>query len=593
MLLIYVSFIGVGIFSLRFYLIKESLSKFDYTASALILGMAIFSFLTFFESSIGLFSFDSLLILKCVGLLYFTAVVYKYKSIILSSLKDNAIVVIAMIVLFVFMSVTTYANINIHGDARQYNLAFPWLMSETKSLVRNDTFWHNGTYVAYDILFMSVDNLTRLMGNVYLYDKLKQFDSLSAFFLPLSMWSISRAVGCNRTLSFISALIPFTLGSASNWGELKNDVYSAGLGIFSLSILISSYKKKDLRILYLASILSGWAVSVKLTNAVVLVIPFIYVYLSKGFTITEKVRSVCIGLLVVSPWMVYSYSATGSPFSPIGVPLPEAIRQWWHARDANGLDHSTVTAVKYFIPIIFDNFKISGNESIGYVCFASLCFSIIGLCVRLIRGKFSIIDAVVLSAILWFIAFYLMRFDNRFLSRYIVVSLCVFAVYALYLIGNTSRPYVVQWLMLIIVGLSVVTNPFNIKRLNSLTLTGEGDLQVKKLAKIKNDEEPYKYLETKRRLGEAVAINDHVTLFVNEPVFNLNPLHAVHLNLYSKNFKQIHQYAESNNIKYFLYRKNNSWGFDSINEFIKRCGEVDREFPTQNVILYKIDSSCN
>lgn len=540
-----------------------------------------------------MFNFDSLLVLRCAALLYFATVIYRSRLVVWGTLKDNAIAIIAIFLLFIFMSVTTYTNINIHGDARQYNLAFPWLMSETKSLVRNDTFWHNGTYIAYDILFMSVDNLTKLMGNVDLYDKLKQFDSLSAFFLPLSMWSISRAMGCNRTLSFISALIPFTLGSASNWGELKNDVYSAGLGIFSLSILITSYKKNDLRIFYLASLLSGWAVSVKLTNAVILVTPFIYVYLSRVFTITEKVRSVCIGLLVVSPWMVYSYSATGSPFSPIGVPLPEEIKQWWHARDANGLDHSMLTAVKYFLPIIFDDFKISGNESIGYICFASLVFSIVGLCVRLIRRKFSMADAVALSAIIWFAAFYLMRFDNRFLSRYIVVSLCVFAAYALFLMRNSGGFKSAQKLILIIVCLSVVTNPFNINRFKSLTLIAEGDLQVKKLAKIKIDEEPYKYLASKRHTGEAVAINDHVTLFVDEPVFNLNPLHAVHLNLYSKNFEQIHKYVESNNIKYFLYRKNHSWGFDSINDFIKKCGVVDREFPIQNVILYKIDTVCN
>ena len=45
---------------------------------------------------------------------------------------------------------------------------------------------------------------------------------------------------------------------------------------------------------------------------------------------------------------------------------------------------------------------------------------------------------------------------------------------------------------------------------------------------------PYIALENYREQGEAVAINDHMLLFLKPPFVNLHGMHARQLNLYKK-----------------------------------------------------------
>ncbi|QWA09365.1 hypothetical protein GTU79_18510 [Sodalis ligni] len=102
-----------------------------------------------------------------------------------------------------------------------------------------------------------------------------------------------------------------------------------------------------------------------MTNAVILTLPFIYLYLSGVFSKRHVLISISIGLLPLIPWMLYSYHGTGSLIAPEFIKLSPEMTYWWGVRDANGLPHGIITAIKYFVPILIGSYKISGNDSIG------------------------------------------------------------------------------------------------------------------------------------------------------------------------------------------------------------------------------------
>lgn len=592
--IIYMSYIGFGYLIVTYGLRVKAISTASMFISSTISGMFLISLIILIESSIGYYNYMSMVIIRCIGFCLFLYAVYMERGNIKGVTYRNKSALCVMFIIFIFMSLSTFTNLRIDFDAKQYTLAFPWITSVTHEIVRNDTFWHNGVYLAYDMLFLSVGNLVHLMGNIPLIDKLKQFDSAAAFILPLSMWVLARSLGANKTISFAVFLSPFTLGSIPSWGDLKNDVYSAGIGIFTLVMLITAVKNKDSKILLLSSLIAGWSVSVKLTNVVILTIPFIYVYLTRSFSLKDKAMSIIVGLIPLLPWMIYAYTATGNPITPVMINLPPEVAHWWEIRNSNGLPSGANTALSYFLPILFGDYKISGNSSIGMVCFVSMLITLVLVIKKFITKKINIEDVIAITALIWLLGFYLARYDNRFLSRYIIVALCIFMAYAATEIGKLRSGRFICIPLLSVMILAILFNPSSIVRGKEFAgIANLNNVAEAKKEQARIESEPYVYLNSLRKSGEAVAVNDHVTLFIPPEVHNLNSLHAVNLNLYTKTYNDIFEYSQEHNIRYLVRRDIHSWGYENIDSFVEKCTTLRKEFPAQAIKVFEINKHCS
>ncbi|WP_413725088.1 hypothetical protein [Sodalis sp. RH16] len=588
------SIVGVGVFFILKLSIKK-MSVFELFMSSIFAGMALFSFYIFFLSTLKVFRYDFVFYLKIVGFVIFLKIFIKNFGKIKNMMCKKKFVILSFFTLFLFFTLSTVSNVLIHGDAKQYNLAFPWLMSVTGHLVNNDTLLHNGTYISFDILYLSIGDLRDLLYRPDLIDKIKLFDSNAAFLLPLSIYMLSRRLEISEKASLLASFAILTIGSINNWGEIKNDIFSSAIGISSLCFILIASKTKDHKILFLASFIAGWAVSVKLTNAIILVLPFFYLYLIGFFSKKYIFISILTGMLPLLPWMLYAYHGTGSLISPELIKLPPEINYWWGVRNANGLPHGMITAINYFEPILMNSYKISGNDSIGVFSLLSIVVSLLYIMRVIYLKEFNMNSIILISVMIWFFIFYIMRYDNRFLSRYIIAPLSIFIIYAISYLEQLAGKYkniLIFFLCSLIAYCSF--NKDNARRLNDIAkILNVTEMQKQKLSDLDSYEKPYKYLNAIRKNGEAVAVNEHTILFVNPPFYNLNPLHAINLNLYRMSQHDIKKYIEQKNIKYFIFRKINSWGYDNINNYVMECTDLIKPFDNGNLNLLRVKDNCN
>ena len=144
------SMIGLGTYILRLGLLGADQlgGNLECSGVSLTLGMAAYSQILFFAGAFGLFNKNLITVLWVSGLLALTITLYSHKPKIFPSVHNKAVWLMGTLLslLSVFMLIVTYLNTSmIHGDARQYHLAFPWLMNLSGQLVTNSTILHNGT----------------------------------------------------------------------------------------------------------------------------------------------------------------------------------------------------------------------------------------------------------------------------------------------------------------------------------------------------------------------------------------------------------------------------------------------------------------
>lgn len=509
------SMVGIGACILRFALRKGgTLLRIEFQVVALALGMLVYSQVLFCAGALGLFNQSLVMALRIGGLCALVFVLYAYKPRLIIHPVDAAWLPVAfVVVLCSLMIVSTYLNASIHPDARQYHLAFPWYTSLSGRLVHNDTLLHSGTYLGYDLLYQSVADLKGLIDCPAMMDQLKLFNAITNVLFPVSVLLLCRAFGGSRIASGIAALAVFTLGPIIYWGVLKNDIFAAAIGITTLAILVRAYDQANERLLLIATALAAYAVSVKITNAIPLAIPFGFVYLARRFTLRTCILSVTMGLMFLLPWAINAYVATGTPFFPVGAQFPDEVKQAWFIRNANGIEASALNLVTKFVPIVLGLYPISGNQTIGILSLAVLVASLIILIKDTARRKVGLPEAIAASALIWFVVFYALQYYNRFLSRYVLI--CFTALFAflsfkvdVYLQGasikvkSTSLLVVITFLVFLI-----GKNPSIVMCCKSIAeFQGSEQTRREKETMFGVYAEPYRVLERLRKPGEAVAM---------------------------------------------------------------------------------------
>ena len=113
-------------------------------------------------------------------------------------------------------------------------------MSLTQELFRDNSFIGTGVYQGFDFLYLYVTNLSLLENNYRILLHVKVFSTLVSFLLPISIYYLCRFMGAGKDSSIVASLSLFTVSSIVSWGELKNDIVSAGLFLFFLAVLCIS-----------------------------------------------------------------------------------------------------------------------------------------------------------------------------------------------------------------------------------------------------------------------------------------------------------------------------------------------------------------
>ncbi len=593
--------VGIGLLFLRLASVQRStLSRLEFLIIALTLGMLIYSQILLFAGALGLFNQTLVMTLRIIGLLALAFALYAHKSrLIIPTVNNPAWLPEALVGLLCgFMIVSTYLSSSIHGDAQQYHLGFPWIMSLTGRLVWNETLLHSGTYLGYDLLYLSVADLAKLIDSPAMLDRLKLFNAITNTLFPVSVLLVCRAFGGSRTASAIAALMVFTLGAINDWGLLKNDIFAATIGLITLTILIRAYDQANERLLLIATALAAYAVSVKIPNAIPLAIPFTFVYLSRRFTLRVCIHSTTIGLVLLLPWAITAYIAQGNPFSPVAMPLPDEIKQAWIARNTNGIEASALNFVTMFIPIVLGLHPISGNQTLGVLGLAALVASLVILIKDASKRKTGLPEIITASALIWFVIFYASRYDNRFLSRYILISFATFFAFLSFKIESYLQIVSVRvrasiflaflTFLLIFIG----ENPSITERYKSLVrFQGSEQTAHEKKTIFSKYSEPYRTIERLRKPGEAVAINDHMTLFLKPPFFNLHAMHASSINLYQKDMDYVKRYLSERSVKFLLFRKGISGGTKAVDDYMANCAQEIQSFG-KSLTLYAVKSNC-
>jgi len=602
------SMIGIGTYILRLALLDSDQlgGNLEFHSISLALGMATYSQILFFASAFGLFNKNLITVLWVSGLLALTVTLYSHKQKIFPNMHNKAVWLMGTLLslLSVFMLIATYLNTSmIHGDARQYHLAFPWLINLSGQLVANSTLLHNGTYIGHDILYLSIGDLTSLIDLPDLFDRLKIFSATTNILLPISVLMLCKAFGGTTLASTIAALAIFSLGPIIYWDTLKNDIVASAVGITALSVLVRAHAKENSRLLFVAAALAGFAVSVKLTNSVPLAAPFIFVLLSQRFPTKTCVLAAAIGFLVLIPWMSHAYIASGSPLAPFGVYMSEEIQQAWNARATllNGLEPSGFNALIQFVPIMLGLHPIGGNQTLGVLSLLILVVSIVFLIPVLTKRKIGLPEIIATTMLIWVFIFYAFQYDGRFLSRYIIICFCAlfsfvaFKTEAYLQRFSSKRKSFVAIAATIMVVIFVAQNPSMTKMFVRLReFQGLEHLKELKQNTLFEYSLPYIALENYRKQGEAVAINDHMLLFLKPPFVNLHGIHASQLNLYKKDAEFVKKYLSDHAVKYMLFRKNISGGTKAVSDYMTECAVKIHSFGNarRSRDLYRIRESC-
>lgn len=485
----------------------------------------------------------------------------------------------------------------LHPDAQQYHVAFPWHIWFGGAAVSGETFLQSGVYLGFDLLYLGLGNLGELQDSPEMLLRVSLFNALASMILIGAAVWLAQVFGASVFGALLSGLAVFSMSPMLYWGMAKNDLVAAGVGVLALAAFHRASITPSNRHFFVAGLLAGCAVAVKITNLPILVLPALYLLYKSPTRLQTFGILVIAGCLTVLHWMIYSSVMQGTPFYPFLAEMPAEVARAWDVRNANGLQRSFTDAVTYFGEILLDRFEISGNQSLGWAFVVALVLSIAALIWRAIRRHFDMMDIIALSAILWLVLFYWERFDGRFLSRYIVICGTVFFAYTVGIFQIiTLRMRSVGWALQSAAAICVVlavnaaySTKVHLRDARLVWSAGFKDWSAGYLKEFESwtalNHQIAELRETLDKPG--VAVNDHFILFIAPPVVNVHAMHAAPLNLYTKDTAFLAEYLDENDIGMVVLRPEISGITTALEGFLDRCtsGPIPGEGKTNRLIF--------
>ena len=469
----------------------------------------------------------------------------------------------------------------IHPDAQQYHLAFPWHMLSGGTPLQNETYLHSGVYLGFDILYLGLGDLQQLQSQPNLLIGFSLFNAFASTLLIAGTLTLALQLGANRAYAILAALSVFSMSAILYWGLGKNDLVAAGSGLLALSALHRAWVSRSERDFFVAALLGGFAVAIKISSLPILAIPFLYCLAFQPHVGRRVVLLLLAGCCTIFPWMIFAALVQGNPFHPLFSQLPAEVSQAWSIRNANGLERSFSDAVTHFFPILLSTYKISGNQSLGLPFV--LCFPVVLalLATRAITRRFGMADIIALSGVLWFCVFFYERFDGRFLSRYIVVCGGIFFAYVAALIHRTfekkpQQSFLISAFLSVVVLWSVgaaTSTKIHLRDAKHVWANAGSTWRNSYMSELEgwtalNSQIANLRSESNR---QGVAVNDHFILFVKDPVYNIHAMHAASLNLYEKDYRFMDDFFSERDIGLLVIRPDISGMTEALVDFIAHC----------------------
>ncbi|MGD1948942.1 MAG: hypothetical protein ACFB14_04765 [Leptolyngbyaceae cyanobacterium] len=574
---------------------------------AIVLGFLLLSQMHYYAFAFSIYRYSFFLWIKGLTVAWVIVVLWRSRinHIVLKLGRESKLFRITLLLYLVLATTLVIANassLRIHGDAKQYHLAFPWIMSLTQELFRDNSFIGTGVYQGFDFLYLYVTNLSLLENNYRILLHVKVFSTLVSFLLPISIYYLCRFMGAGKDSSIVASLSLFTVSSIVSWGELKNDIVSAGLFLFFLAVLINAWKSGLRREFYVACALAGFALSAKITNLAFSFFVFPLIVFWKKASFQTKLNGLILVAIILAPWVWLAYSTQANPIHSALMNLPPELEAGWDKRNANGLTLSLSNFIIYLPQLILDRYEISGNNSLGFPFVISLCFSCFAFGLVIVKRKGSIIDGIFLAGLLWFLFFSVSRFDGRFLSRYILNFVGITFTYAFVsmdaLLSKSVKNQARQWLLTFFLIVFSVLGYFTdwakvrINYLRSFSLV-EG-VDYKSYRQRQFDQATNLELRTvieQLRGNGAVAVNDAFVLLIDPPFVNVHGLHAAQLNLYTKDSDFVREFLAKRNVSVLVFRNGISGITPALTEFIEECTDFVQSVEAREV--YTIKAQCH
>lgn len=357
-------------------------------------------------------------------------------------LRILMIAAISISAAIIFISKT--ASPILHGDAERYHIALPLHFLEAGRILRFPEILNWGVYLAFDISHA-------LIPQVLLFDDypdmallaIKSYNaSFSLLLFPVTYF-LARSMGLNRSFSLLVCLSLFTIGSTYRIGLGKNDIPSAVIALLACTSLLQAYKRESRHSIYISFVLAGYASAAKLTVAFPVLLFFIgataLYYRTRALNnIRELARSALAFMLPLTPWLGYSFWSRGNPIYPIGTSFSDFTQSLWDERNSNGLELDFLSYISNVWRLLLDTYPVSGNDSIGALALAGIFICVFIVAIKACLLKITFKDTLCIAAVAFLIIFSIDRFEGRFLTRYILLSVIICLVYAFGLVERAK-----------------------------------------------------------------------------------------------------------------------------------------------------------
>lgn len=331
-------------------------------------------------------------------------------------------------------------------DTLAYHLGIPNLYLQNTGFIGTPQLFYANTFIYYEISLLPAVFLGDLVPRLFHFFMGVIF-ILSALDFAVDYFKITK-----RTILLLTIVsMPMTVFLLTT---VKNDLPSGLLILLGVSCFLKGGASSTGRF-YLSAVFWGFALGVKYTNILPLVL-FLILYFIKEKRIPIK-QMVIFGLIIVGillPLLVKNYTYTGNPLFPFfhgyfdnKLPYWDATRFTVLERDAKKLFNSFTDAIKFPYTLSFSE-QLGSGGSVGPLFLMFLPFLVVKKEKRLFLLIFSLLILLVganfkLSIRVWTIAFI-------FLSIYVVIAY-EFLTYR-----------IMKYLFFIIIGLNVV-NAFGLQ----------------------------------------------------------------------------------------------------------------------------------
>jgi hypothetical protein len=477
-----------------------------------------------------------------------------------------------------------------HPDTFQYHLALPRLFLQAGRYQFIPTNASSGLYLGYDIFNVL---FPWIAANPLVTFPIKVFNGLVGSLFFLSVFVVIKRFSRLEVTPWLALAVLFSTETATRWVDGKNDFPAAAAALIYIA-LATRVERRDWRTSSFLGCLAGWAVAVKITNAIFVGVFFLMDALSR--------RSIRNGLfflvgvvLVVGPWVAFVWITRGNPFFPFMENPPEYIKHAWEVRGANGLRLGWRAFFENFVPLLLNKGRlISGGDSVGFPFLLSLVLAVgvwLPLLSRLARFR-----PIVLTGISVLLLLMVKEFEQRFLIRYVFASIgVVVAAGALVFEHLLHRvPRVIYSIIAGIAGLVIVfTGPvFSSMKTELLDGRDRGQFLSGKIGLpeyyagrwSKVYMEAAQYVNSHARREDVIAVTDGMTYHFDIPSLNIHPLHSTYLRYDQLSPQEYNARLTDAGIRFVLIRTN---GVHALTQqFVDT--QADLIVSGEGITLYKV-----